>query len=49
MARSIDQIVQEQLGGLSLAVARLQSENEQLREDNAALKAAKDVPAAPKV
>lgn len=40
MAKTVDQIVAEQLGGLTLEVARLQARIEALTEENSALKAA---------
>lgn len=40
MAKTMDQIVMEQLGGLTLTVARLQAELEAAREEIAQLKAA---------
>lgn len=39
MARNLDQIVQEHLGSLQLAVCQLRAENEALKAENEALKA----------
>lgn len=41
MAKTVDQIVAEQLGVLTLTIARLQAENDALKEHVAQLEAAK--------